>query len=646
MKFPILLRGELSADYEERWRRFYVERSDRNRRREDGIWRRTQEEWNAAESGWQSVSDRRRRVVHYTHEYDLQKREGGAELLFRHAYVYYSLSLPEQEIAPDLDRVKNSLQRGGWRRDAGDGPAELWRLGDLVCSLSFMARHPEDVRAGRDLPPSYRTLDVTIRSLGFNSLNERLPWEVLAQGMRLKDAREQPTYVPDLSALVQLSPFHVELGCGASIEAGIPALHHLHELYRVTDMDTGRFIFGGEQDDLIERLLTQPSAEFPALGELFGAAFVAEPTAAHWALLALRDAGHLVGPIMTNNFDGLAHRVGLSEHFLRRYDEVIPAVEFRPDARSLLVIGSHADRRRVQARARARGLKIVYLDPEGYQIDGRFIGYPLEGPRDGDSVCRKTATEGLAGLCSMLGCSAAAPVLLLEPAAIAFRQVAVDNDVSSALAEWWENFAASRPTLFNGPLVACSACALDEDGTATVAWYATSYAHYLQRGASAPVTDPARSLYCSVVLLSRTGELVIGQMSGTTSSPLRLQLPGGNITLPGPDGLSLAHCIANACEEVKEEVGLTLDEADLRLWRMKTGGAHDDIGIMFLCQLALSNAEISDIFERHKETLRAGGEIPELDRLLFVQPAHLSLDAFECVDYLPSVALALADERG
>jgi len=402
MTFPITLRGALSADYVERWRRYYVERSDRNRRREDGIWRRTQEPWNAAESGWQNPTDRRRRIVHYTHEYDLQNRDGRAELLFRNAYVYFSLSLPEEEIASDLSRVTTALQRGGWRLDAGKGPTGLWRLGDLVCSLSYMDRHPEDLLAGRNLPETYRTLDVTLRTQDFTSLDERLPWDVLAQGMRLKDERERPTYVQDLSALTQLSPFHVELGCGASIEAGVPALHHLHELYRVTDSKTGRFIFGGDQDDLIERLLMRPTAEFTALAELFGAAFVAEPTPAHRALVALRDAGHLVGPIMTNNFDGLAHRVGLSEHFLRRYDEVIPDVEFSPEARSLLVIGSHADRRRVQARARARGLKIVYLDPEGYRIDGRFIEYPLEGPRDGDSVCRKTAIEGLAGLCSML----------------------------------------------------------------------------------------------------------------------------------------------------------------------------------------------------------------------------------------------------
>ena len=223
------------------------------------------------------------------------------------------------------------------------------------------------------------------------------------KGMRTKDKRECPIEVPDLSVLKDLTPFHVEVGCGVSIEAGIPALHNLHELYRVTDSNTGRFIFGGPQDDLLERLLVSPTREITKLGQLFAAAFLAEPTQAHRALLALRDAGLLLTPIMTNNFDGLIHRSGLQEHFLRRYDEAVPAVEFHPDARSLLVIGSHADRRRVQARARGRGLPIIYLDPEGYWSSGRFVPYPLEGPKNGDFLCRNTATEGLLDLCTKLG---------------------------------------------------------------------------------------------------------------------------------------------------------------------------------------------------------------------------------------------------
>lgn len=235
------------------------------------------------------------------------------------------------------------------------------------------------------------------------NVDERLPWEVLAKGMRSKDPRGRPIEVENLAVLKEVGPFHVEIGCGVSIEAGVPALHHLHELYRVTDIETGQFIFGGSEDDLIPRLIMRPQYELSQLSALFLASLVAEPTVSHHAMRALRDSGHLVGPIMTNNFDGLAHRAGLTERFLRRYDETIPPIDFDERARSLLVIGSHADRRRVQARARDRGLQVVFLDTEGYFVRDRFVGYPLEGPQDRDVLCRKPSAWGLADLCSRLG---------------------------------------------------------------------------------------------------------------------------------------------------------------------------------------------------------------------------------------------------
>lgn len=212
-------------------------------------------------------------------------------------------------------------------------------------------------------------------------------------------------YIDDLGELKKHLPFHVEVGCGISLEAGIPALHHLHQLYNVTNLQNGKFIFGGESDDVTSRIIKNPHLEFMKLCAIFSAAFAAKPTATHSALLALENSGAMIGPVMTNNFDGLAHRAGLKELYLRRYDESIPPVDFDNRARSLLVIGSHADRRRVQLRAREKGLKIFYLDPEGYLVDDQFISYPLEGPKDSDFICRQNASIGVVNLQKMLGLS-------------------------------------------------------------------------------------------------------------------------------------------------------------------------------------------------------------------------------------------------
>ncbi|MDW4915643.1 hypothetical protein [Streptomyces californicus] len=82
----------------------------------------------------------------------------------------------------------------------------------------------------------------------------------------------------------------------------------------------------------------------------------------------------------------LAARAGLDECFIRRYDQAVPDVEWVDGAKALLVVGLHPDRGKIQARAGARGMRVVYLDPEGLWRDGQFMPYPLEGPQDGDLV--------------------------------------------------------------------------------------------------------------------------------------------------------------------------------------------------------------------------------------------------------------------
>lgn len=98
---------------------------------------------------------------------------------------------------------------------------------------------------------------------------------------------------------------------------------------------------------------------------------------------------------LSNNFDGLVHCVGLTELFVRRYDEshVMPNITFHQKAKSLIVVGSHADRRRIQHAAREAGLQVVYVDPEGYRESDGFTDYPLESPQDNDFLFRCSASE-------------------------------------------------------------------------------------------------------------------------------------------------------------------------------------------------------------------------------------------------------------
>lgn len=377
---------------------------------EEGIWRRTQEPANAEQSGWSQDDHGRRRVVHYRLHYGLDRTQPVERLTLNEMYLYVSMLAPAHEIDTYRENIAAWLEAGRWRSLS----TGMFRRGDLQVTLTEHAIHPQDERADRPTPDGFTSLDIAITSEDYKIERavRNLPWDVLAGGMRVKEQRGTPAYAEDLRGILDHLPFAVEAGCGTSIEAGVPPLHYLHEVYRVTarqgnDLTQGyAFTLSPQSDTLVKEVLTDTEHKVDDMVSMFRAVFVSEPTSAHRALKALHDAKFMVGSVATHNFDGLFDRVGLAETFMRRYDQRIPHFPFDPAAKSLLVIGLHADRREVQRRARERGMKIFFLDTEGVTENGQYKPYPLEGAREGDVVVRQAAIPALAALCELLGVTA------------------------------------------------------------------------------------------------------------------------------------------------------------------------------------------------------------------------------------------------
>ncbi|PZT72722.1 MULTISPECIES: hypothetical protein [unclassified Streptomyces] len=397
MDIPYIVIDQLVPEQQRVWNTYFGD-ADRRRYIEEGIWRRTQEKDTAGQSGWATSDDARRRIIHYRYRYGLVPTTAAPAIGLTDLYLYHSTSAPADEIDAHHDALMDSLAVGGWREAPG---GFLWTRRDLKCRITEHDVHPQDAAVGRTLPPGYQSLDVQIASVAYAPppAVRQLPWNVLSTGIRRKDRPGTPTRIPDLSVLADLRPFQVEIGCGTSVEAGIPPLHRLHEIYRVTDRQgheprEHRFTLSPTADSLLHEVLTEPEEKAAEFVEMFRACFLAEPTPAMRALKELKDAGHLVVPVTA--------RAGLDECFMRRYDQAVPDVEWVDGAKALLVVGLHADRRKVQARARERGMQVVYLDPEGFWHDGEFMPHPLEGPQDGDLVCRATAAEALPALVNVL----------------------------------------------------------------------------------------------------------------------------------------------------------------------------------------------------------------------------------------------------
>ena len=259
-------------------------------------------------------------------------------------------------------------------------------------------QHPEDILSKRSFPNNYRVIEFTFkeRSIKLQKRIKHKVWEVLTSGIREKDKRGHPKVLSDLNELAPYLPAQVELGCGPSIDAGIPPLYYLHKIYCVNNPKTHKFVFEVKDDKLIFDLISDYHKFYNKAGKMYLKSITSKVTPFHKMLQTLHKKEVVVGPIITNNFDGLTDLVGLPEMYVRRYDEahIIPDIKFNSKAKSLIVVGSHADRRKIQKAARLKGLKVIYVDPEGYRKkDGTRTKHRLESCQDDDLLYRGTSLE-------------------------------------------------------------------------------------------------------------------------------------------------------------------------------------------------------------------------------------------------------------
>lgn len=394
MNFPFVVQRELTPCQRERYRRHIdSDASGWHRRWTESIWRRHQHPSNAVKSGWRGEGDAKRRLLHFYDEYGLE----GNDFVLRRAYLSLNLTLPADGIEEYRVAIRDGLLRGGWQRAAGD----TWKRGDLCARVTWSRVHREDQRRGRTHPPGYEHLDVEVRTSGYvlPEGRERRPWDVFFDvGLRKTLARGKPQAVSGQD-LGEYFPAQLELGCGPSIEAGIPHLSTLHRIYGVSRPDYS-FIFSAAADRLLD-LFRNPEGNYAEMTDIYRACLTAESTPFYDGVRDLWKTGALVGPIITNNFDCQCASLGLPEISLRRYDTTgyYPVINYDTRARSLFVVGVHADRRLVQMRARERGLRVIFIDPEQYVApDGQRIPYPLEAPQDDDLLVSAGASDAMSAL--------------------------------------------------------------------------------------------------------------------------------------------------------------------------------------------------------------------------------------------------------
>jgi hypothetical protein len=385
---------DLSKENYEKWKKFLKEK-DKNYSQVEGIWRRTQKKENKKDSNWKSKKDKRRKILHYINRYTCEKNKKKINLTLKETYLWISLTFPKKEIQKYFTNIENSLKKGNWQKEGEN----FYSLGKYIFEIKHFQKHPEDILENRKFNKNYESLELIFKTKGMKIKKQirNQPWIVLKSGLRKKDTRKNPKILTNLKDLKKHFPAQIIIGCGPSIECGIPPLHFLHEIYKISNPLTKKFTLNPKEDTIIYEILQNPFKFFKRSTKMYKKIILSKPNISYKIIKKLFDEKKFVGKILTNNFDKIPKTLGLKEKYLRRYDEthIIPKIKFDKKAKSLIVIGVHADRRKIQKAARKKGLKIIYIDPEGYNIKGKWIKYPLESAQNKDLLISLKAKKVL-----------------------------------------------------------------------------------------------------------------------------------------------------------------------------------------------------------------------------------------------------------
>lgn len=339
------------------------------------IWRRHQYEANASLSGW-TPGARRRRILHFHDKYTLVD----GKFAISHFYLRVIWGLPAEEAQAVYERLQEAACQSAYASSFDVSIGIKRSVYDLAVD---------------QLEDDYLEVDCTICDPRHPITPELLvaPWWIFALGPRETFPEVSPRKITDVSELSHTFPWQVELGCGPSIECGVPPLNAMHDTYKLTDVDH-KFNWELLDGDPCLRILRDPPGFYREAARLHLAGLHAKPTLFYSMLVKGLQSGAILSPVFNNNFDGvLESAIQGQAYSLRSRDRFgdYSGYPVNPDAKTLVVVGSHADRRQLQRQFLAKaGKTVVFVDPEHYPGAG---SYPLECPWEGALHLPVTANE-------------------------------------------------------------------------------------------------------------------------------------------------------------------------------------------------------------------------------------------------------------
>ena len=212
------------------------------------------------------------------------------------------------------------------------------------------------------------------------------------------------------------------------------------------------------------------------------------------------------------------------------------------------------------------------------------------------------------------------------------EKISLPLNIQEQIDNYWLKLLNDGKTLSRGDSYAISAI---ETGKSKlkIELKLTDYAHYMATLNN--IIDKKyvyKVIYTAALVETLDNKIIIGEMAQNTSTPGRLQFPGGGIDKNDIEKNNI-NLNKNIIKEIKEELGIDINSKEhVRYFKqhfLKTGGSHDFYAIIFKVELNLDQNEFIKVYNNYIETLKLKSIIPEFNSLLF-----LNKDPEEIVNFL------------
>lgn len=197
-------------------------------------------------------------------------------------------------------------------------------------------------------------------------------------------------------------------------------------------------------------------------------------------------------------------------------------------------------------------------------------------------------------------------------------------DLQNQIESFWKKQVEENPHLFNGEVWSVTRFEEMLDKI-EIGIQKTNYAHYLfDERVGAEGQYACYNLNCGILLETKDGYYIVGEMNETTSYPRGLQITGGTLDQNDIKQNGQVDIINNVARELKEELNIDLfdksvvQEYKMQYMEMPQGKRHSYTPMMKGI-LSISAEQMEEQYNAYKKMLEQSGEDVEFERLHFIK---------------------------